>query len=300
MSKRPTRVDASRNDLERPASPHIDATIGTLLKRWRGVRHLSQLQLAADAAVSARHLSFVESGRAKPSRDMVVRIAEAMDLPIRARNELLMAAGYAPLFRETALDELPADGIPAVLQRLLEQQEPYPALIADRSWNIITCNAALIRMSRALVDPESYRAAGRASRNVMKHVFDPRLMRPAVLNWEEVAREIMLRLHHEASEAAMGEPSARLLEELRQYPGVPDYLDVRSGYGGHPGVAANSPAMTVSMRRGDVAINYVSMLTTFGTPQDVTLQELRIKLYYPADAATADTFRALAEPKQQP
>lgn len=271
-----------------PSDTHRHHSVGTLLRRWRGARHVSQLTLAAQAELSSRHLSFIESGRARPGREALLRMAEALDLPMRARNELLIAAGYAPLFRESPLHTLPQDGIPAVLQHLLNQQEPFPAMVADRSWNVITCNAAMVRMSRAFIDGASYRAAGEAARNAMKQIFDPRLLRPWVQNWSEVAREILLRLHHESADAVVGAPAAALLDELLRYPDAPALR------GSHPGLAPNAPAMTVSLRRGDLQVRYVSMLSTFGTPQDVTLQELRIKLFYPADAESAEVFRRMA------
>jgi len=265
----------------------VSCAFGRLLRQWRGARQVSQLDLALAAEVSPRHLSFVETGRAAPSRDMVLRLGETLDLPLRARNELLNAAGYAPIFNETALVEPVMDGVKTALAFILRQQEPYPALVVDRGWRIFDRNAAALRLRNAFLDPEKFAAAGAAARNAMKLIFDPLLYRPFVEDWEEIALQILLRLRHEAREGAVGEPAAQLLRELMAYPGAPQ-----------PNFAAalppNEPLMTVTLRKGDVRIKYFSTLSTFGTPQDITLQELRIKSFFPADAESAETFHRWA------
>jgi transcriptional regulator with XRE-family HTH domain len=258
---------------------------GRLLREWRAVQQSSQLTLALAAETSVRHLSFVETGRAAPSRNLVLRLCEALDLPLRARNNLLGAAGYAPIFRETALAEPPMAGVKMALDSILRQQEPYPALVADSGWNIVMRNLAGLRMRQAFIDNDSYTAAGAAARNAMKFIFDPLLYRPYVVGWKDTAAQILLRLQHEAN--AKDAPAARLIDELLAYPGVP-----------RPSFSApappNEPLMIVTLVKGPLRIKYFSTISTFGTPQDITLQELRIKNFFPADEATAIIFRRLA------
>lgn len=262
--------------------------VGLLLRRWRGARGLTQEALALEAGISPRHLSFIETGRAAPSRAVLLRLAETLDLPIRARNEVLDAAGFAPAFAETALDALPADGVKAMLRRILDQQKPYPALVADSAWNIRMANGPAMRMVMALVGETAARAAGADALNAMKQLFHPGLLRPFVENWEEVARDVLLRLAQEAAAGPMRAGAARLLAELMAYPDAPA---LRRAEAPPP----SAPAMTVRLRKGELRLAYVSMLSTFGTPQDVTLEELRIKLFFPADADSAAAFARLAE-----
>lgn len=259
---------------------------GHLMRRWRAARQSSQLALALAAGTSVRHLSFVETGRATPSRNLVLRLGEALDLPLRARNDLLGAAGYATVFRETPLAEPPMAGVKTALDSILRQQEPYPALVLDRGWNILMRNAAALRLRWAFIDSQSFAAAGEAARNAMKMIFDPLLLRPYVVGWKDSAAQILLRLHHEAT--AGDSPAARLLDELMRYPGV-------SRQGLATPAPPNEPLMTVTLVKGALTIKYFSTIATFGTPQDITLQELRIKCFFPADAATAAVFQRLAD-----
>lgn len=272
-----------------PVASLRKAPVGVLLRRWRGARGLTQEALALEAGISPRHLSFIETGRAAPSRAVLLRLAETLDLPIRARNEALDAAGFAPAFSETAFDALPADGVKAMLRRILDQQKPYPALVADSAWTIRMANGPAMRMVFAFVGEDAARAVGAEALNAMKQLFHPGLLRPFVENWEEVARDVLLRLAQEAAAGPMRAGASRLLEDLMAYPGAPA---LRRAEPPPP----SAPAMTVRLRKGDLRLSYVSMLSTFGTPQDVTLEELRIKLFFPADADSAAVFARLAEP----
>jgi hypothetical protein len=215
----------------------------------------------------------------------VLRLAEALDVPLRARNDLLRAAGYAPIFRESALAEPPMAAVKTALDSILEQQEPYPALVLDLGWNVLLRNIASLRLRHAFIDDKSAVAAGAAARNVMKLIFDPLLYRPYVLDWKDVADQILLRLRHEAT--AGDTPAAQLLDELLAYPGVPP-VNVSTP------APPNEPLMTVTFVKGPLRIKYFSTISTFGTPQDITLQELRIKCFFPADPETAAVFRRLA------
>jgi transcriptional regulator with XRE-family HTH domain len=261
---------------------------GRELRRWRRLRGASQLELAFAIGASPRHLSFVETGRARAGRNLVLRIAEALDLPIRSRNDLLTAAGYAPVFTQSALSAPPMEGVRAALEFALERQEPYPTIVARPDWTVIMANRAAFRWRRLFLTDAEKDAAGPAAANAMKMFFDPRLLRPYVINWEPNARAILLRLRHEAASQGPDGPSARLLQELLAYPGAP------AAEAADAALPANEPLMTVHMAKGKVRLSYFSMLTTFGTPQDVLLEDLRLKLFYPADEASAALFRRLA------
>ena len=270
------------------SAPLRRTPVGVLVRRWRGARGLTQEALALEAGISPRHLSFIETGRAAPSRAVLLRLTETLDLPIRARNEMLDAAGFAPAFTETAFEALPAEGVKAMLRRILDQQKPYPALVADSAWTIRMANGPAMRMVFAFVGEAAARAAGPEALNAMKQLFHPGLLRPFVENWEEVARDVLLRLAQEAAAGPMRAGAARLLEELMAYPGAPA---LRRAEPPPP----SAPAMTVRLRREGLRLSYISMLSTFGTPQDVTLEELRIKLFFPADADSAAAFARLGE-----
>jgi hypothetical protein len=223
---------------------------------------------------------------------MVLRLADALDLPMRVRNDLLLAAGFAPAFRETALAEPVMEGVKTALDFILQQQEPFPALVVDRGWNIVARNDAAVRMRKAFLDEPKVAAAGSAARNAMKLFFDPLLYRPLIVDWEATAMQILLRLWHETRSPTGGEEAAQLLRQLLEYSGVPqpDF--------GIP-IPPNEPLMTVTLRRGPVQLKYFSTLSTFGTPHDITLQELRIKCFFPADEPSAALFRRLkVEDKQ--
>ena len=260
---------------------------GDLLRRHRTARRTSQLDLALEAGISARHLSFIETGRAGPSRELVLRLGETLELTMRAQNELLEAAGYATVFRETALSAPRMAGVHTALEHILRQQEPFPALVVDPGWNIVARNRAAVRLGKAFIEPDNFHAAGEASRNAMKLIFDPLLLRPYVLDWERKAVEILQRLRWEAANPVYRNAVEQLIEDLLNYPGVRQASSLSA--------AANDPLMTVRLRKDDLRINYFSVISTFITPQDITLEELRIKSFFPADPETGQVFQKLAE-----
>ncbi len=264
------------------ASPSPADGFGAVLRYHRQVRQLSQLDLAVNAGTSPRHLSFLESGRSNPSREMVLRLADALMLTLRDRNQLLSSAGFAPLFTETPLGGDLVSPHRQALESILAKQEPYPALVADPNWNLRMRNDAMMRMARAFVPAENFAAAGVAAANAVKYLFDPLLFRPYILDWELVAAQMLERLRNEGARD--------LIAELMRYPGVPAGLLER--HVSSPSL--NDPVMTVRLAKGDLVVNYFSILSTFGLPQDITLQELRIKLFFPADTATQQTFARLA------
>ena len=180
-------------------APNLDVKpspgeLGPLLRHWRDRRGKSQLDLTVDTGVSQRHISFIESGRSTPSRQTLMEIAGALDIPLRERNTLLLAAGYAPLYAEGAWDAPEMQSIMKALERMLRQQEPFPAVVMDRHWNVLTTNAAMPRFLDCFID----RAARRGPRNLLHLMFDPQGLRPFVVNWEETARGLFERVYRES------------------------------------------------------------------------------------------------------
>lgn len=259
--------------------------VGRLLKQWRSVRRMSQLELALEAGVSARHISFVETGRSRPSREMVMLLAEVLAVPLRERNTLLEAAGHARYYRETGLSAPELAQVRRVIEFILERHEPYSAVAIDRRWNVLMANRPHERMldrlvgDRSLPDP----TAG----NLLRLTFDPDGLRPCIVNWEEVARALVDRVHREIG-GSPDEESEALLEELLSYPGVPERWRV-------PDLTRPPPVVIpIRLRAGDLQVALFSAITTLGTAQDVTLQELRIESFFPADEATDRAIRELA------
>jgi transcriptional regulator with XRE-family HTH domain len=247
---------------------------------------MSQLDLAAEAEVSSRHLSFIETGRAQPSREMLLLLARVLDVPLRDRNELLTAAGYAPVYRETRLDAPTMAQVRRAFDLILRQQEPYPAIVLDRHWNILDANAATGRLQRLLMDEASIAELGPP--NAMRLMFHPRGFRPSIVNWEAAAAALIQWLHRDALSGVADAETRRLLEELLAYPGVPRHwrvLDLD---------ASTAPFLTLELRKDSASFRFFTTLTTLGTPHDITLQELRIESFFPADEATEEAARRLA------
>ncbi|MFC4121761.1 helix-turn-helix domain-containing protein [Nonomuraea zeae] len=258
----------------RPRRP--DSPLGQLLRHWRQVRRMSQLVLAHHAQVSPRHLSFVESGRSTPSREMIITLAGALEVPLRERNDLLLAAGYAPAYRESGIAEPAMAAIRAALERALSHHEPYPAVVMDRYWNITQVNRAAEVMFGRLLGGTS--ATGTA--NVIRLMFDPAGLRPHVANWEQVAPALIQRVHREAVGGVQDPGTRALLAEVLSRPGI------RAGWREPDLTSAIMPIIPVVFVHGGVTASYFSMITTVGTPQDITAQEVRLESFYPADAAT--------------
>jgi transcriptional regulator with XRE-family HTH domain len=253
--------------------PHI--SFGLLLRRWRIIRRLSQLNLALDAEISTRHLSCLETGRAEPSREMVLRLAEALQVPLRERNALLLAGGYAPIYRQTRLDTMELEGAGHALDLLMRQQEPYPAFVLDRYWNILRMNDGMKRFLGLFLGCDDL-----ALGNPIRLVFDPQGLRPFIQNWEDVAARLMRRVHREAAANPCDEKMKDFLDELVSYPGVPARWRLHDFDGSAP------PFLTIDYRWKDSTLRLFSTITTFGTAQDIELQELRIESCFPADETT--------------
>lgn len=262
-------MKATARDI-RTASP-----AGILLRQWRDVRGKTQLDLSFDAGVSQKHISFVESGRSTPSRQMLLDLAQALDVPLRERNELLIAAGYAPLYSGHALDAPVMNSISKALQRMLRQHEPFPAIVMDRHWNVLMTNDAAPDLFNCFVDL----AAWPRPRNLLHLIFDPKGLRPFVANWPETARGLLARVHREALGHFIDDKTKALLAELSQYPGVK--AEWRA-----PSPSSVLPVIPLSLTKDGVTLNYFSLITTVGTPQTVTAEELRLECMFPADDKT--------------
>ncbi len=244
---------------------------------------MAQLTLAVEAEVSARHLSYIEGGRAQPSREMILRLSEALQIPLRERNTLLLAAGYAPLYRKTDLSSPELVEARSAVEFILAQQEPYPAIVLDRHWNVLMANAATERFLALF--PE---CAAPGPRNGPRLMFHPQGLRPFVENWEDVAARLIQRLHREAAANPADTDTRALLEELLAYPGVPERWRM-------PDLdQPPTPLLPVCYQREGQPFRFFSTITTFGTPQDITLQELRIESFFPADETTRTALVRLA------
>jgi len=260
---------------------------GSLLRHWRSARRISQLALATEAEISGRHLSFLETGRAQPSREMVRLLATVLDVPLGEQNAMMVAAGFAPIFGERELSAPDLDHVRRALDFILRQQEPFPAIVIDGQWDIVMRNAAADRIF-GLFKPSS-KVGREYGRNAMRTVFHPEGVRQYVLNWEELAGPLIQTLHREAA-AATTPAAARLRDELLAYPGVPSPWKVPDPF------APVAPLLTMRVKKDDNEAAFFSMLTTFATPRDITLQQLRIECFYPADTQTEELARRLAAP----
>lgn len=259
-------------------------TFAARLRRWREHRGLSQLALAGRADISQRHLSFLELGRASPSRGMVGRLATALDLPLRQHNALLLAAGFAPAWRQRDLAAPDMAEVASALDYMLAQQEPYPAVVVDRHWNLLKANAGAVRLMEFLVGP----IAPGTPINLADALVAPDLLRPHLANWAEVVRHFIRSV--EADAAADGLPeTAALLDRLVSYRGV------RAALSAGPNTAAAGPVLPLHFRKRDTALRLFTTIATLGTPQDITAQELRIECFFPMDETTAKLLRGWAK-----
>lgn len=275
--------------------PTTPKSIGDLLRDWRERRRLSQMALAMEAKVSTRHLSFMETGRARPSREMLLRLSEHLAVPLRDRNTLLLAAGYAPAYPERALDDPGLGAAREVIERVLAGHEPYPALAIDRHWNLAAANRAvpplLAGVAPELLEPPV---------NVLRVSLHPEGLAPRIANLPDWREHLLTRLDHEAALSADATLEA-LLAELRGYP-VPAAAPRTARNQPPPGIAGVAVPFQLKTDRG--LLSFISTTMVFGTPVDVTLAELAIEAFFPADALTAEALRgpvheAAAEEKNE-
>jgi transcriptional regulator with XRE-family HTH domain len=264
----------------------IARPVGDHLREWRQRRRLSQLDLACSADISTRHLSFVETGRSQPSREMVLHLAEQLDVPLRERNVLLVAAGYAPMFPERGLDDPALAAARGAIDQLLKGHEPYPAVVINRHWTLVAANAAIAPLL-AGVDP----ALLRPPVNVLRLSLHPDGMAPRIANLGEWRAHLLERLRRQI-ELSADPVLSELLDELRAYPAPRQ----------RPVASAAAPAhqqVVVPLRLAAEAgeLSFLSTTMVFGTPVDITLSELALEAFFPADAATAETLRRMAPPR---
>lgn len=250
--------------------------VGEMLRDWRRRRRLSQLELSIRADISTRHLSFLETGRSTPSREMVLQLADRLDLALRERNRLLLAAGYAPVYPENSLNAPSMTAIRSAIRQVLDGHEPYPAVIVDRVWNLVDANESLSvltdLMAPWLLVPPA---------NVLRASLHPEGLAPHIVNLGEWRAHLLHRLSRQVEFS--GDPElADLEKELRGYPGDETHV-------GSP--AVNSIVVPVRVRRGALVLNLFTTVATFGTPLDVTISELSIESFYPADETTARELR---------
>lgn len=256
---------------------------GAELRSWRQRRGMSQERLAEHAEVSTRHLSCLETGRATPSRDMVLVLSSALELPLRDRNQLLAAAGFTGAYREEALDGPAMQSLDHAITQLLDKLDPYPAVVVDRGWNVVRMNGGATRFLPLFVPPTAPREV---TSNLVRALVHPLGCRPYLVNWEEVVRAVVERARHEAAKDAEGSPRKKLVDEALSYP------DVRSTLR-HPSAGALLPFVPLHVRNDGVEARFFTMLTTIGTPLDVTAEELSIEAYFPADDATRALMKRL-------
>jgi len=262
---------------------------GGLLKSWRAARRYSQFELALQTQVSQRHLSFLESGRAQPSRDMVLHLAQALLVPLRERNDLLVAAGFAPIYAERTLNDGAMAAIRQALETTLRHHDPFPALVVDRCWNVVLHNAAVDRLIGLLGEPARVwaRVDPSGGRNLMRLTLHPEGLQPLVVDWPATAAALLRRLQVEVQANPANTGLQHLLADLRALPGVPPN---RPPGGAYPSMEV--PVMTLRLRQGDATLEFFSMICTFGTALDLTADELRLELLFPGDESTARFLQA--------
>lgn len=264
-----------------PSRPPGAQGVGELLRTWRLRRRRSQLDLASEAGVSTRHLSFVETGRARPSRELLLHLAAHLDIPLRERNALLLAAGYAPVYGHRPLDDAAMAPVRAALDVVLRGHEPFPAVVVDRHWDLVAANAAALGVLAGGVDP----ALLAPPANVLRASLHPDGLAPRIANLDQWSAHLVARLRREVD--LYGDPAlVALLEELCGYPGV--VADPP------PEDPASRLFVRLELRTETGALRFFSTVATFGTARDVTVEELAIESFFPADRATEEALRSAA------
>ena len=258
------------------------SSFADLLRSWRQKRRLSQLELALTSGVSQRHVSFLESGRAKPSRDMILQLSETLAVPLRERNDLLIAAGFAPMFRARQIDDPQMAQVMGAVKMMLGNHEPFPAIAVDRCWNIRVTNRPF-EMLTGMMGADLWTQIGGTERNLMKLFFHPNGIKPFIANWKAIAPVLWHRASREA-EVMGGEDMKLLLADLSQYQSAETLWAAED--------AILVPVLPVEVEKDGAKISLFTVISTFGTAQDATADELRIESFFPADAVTEQLFRA--------
>lgn len=281
-------------------SPHLPSSFGMLLKQWRSKRGFSQLELSLASEVSQRHISFLESSRSHPSREMVLKLATVLEVPLRQQNLLLTTAGFAPIHTETDLSAPEMAVVRKAVDFMLLKQEPYPAFAIDRYWNLLLANDAANRLLTAFIDLETLQAqfSQDGKVNLLRVMFHPQGLRPFVVNWADAAGQLLRRVQQEARDSLVKvdskhsetmnvttDRSRELLEELMGYPDVTELWQSANR------ALPNSLLLAVHLKRDRLELKFFSTIATLGTAADITLQELRIECMFPADAATEHNWQ---------
>ncbi|HWW07517.1 helix-turn-helix transcriptional regulator [Collimonas sp.] len=258
------------------------------LRYWRGKRGYSQLRLSTESHISQRHISFLESGRSQPSRELILKLGTTLDIPLRQRNVMLLAAGFAPAYQERKLSDPELASVKQALDFMLAQQVPYPALVVDRLWNLVMSNGPAAMLIRWLLDMPENQPIPREGVNVLKLMLDPQAIRKYLVNWQDVSADLLHWIQREAMSDGPGSEATNLLEQLLALPGVKaatqtPNLDTRV-----------LPFLAMTIKKDEVELNLFTSIATMGTPHDVTVHELRIESFFPADAATAAWFKSRA------
>ncbi|OHV34001.1 hypothetical protein BCD49_26040 [Pseudofrankia sp. EUN1h] len=259
------------------------SALGDQLRHWRGLRRFSQLDLASAAGSTPRYVSFVESGRARPSRQMIERLARTLDIPLRDRNLLLLAGGYAPSYAHEPLDSPRLRQVGAALAAMLDQHDPLPAVIMNRSWDVLRANQGAQLLFGRLCAPEPVPEPA----NVLRLVIEPGPVRRAIRNWNSVVPHLLERARREAVGGVLDDRTAELVRGLRARPGVASLLAAPES-----GLEA-APVVDVQFEVDGTPLNLFSVVSTIGTPIDITAQELRLESFFPSDDATRENWSRL-------
>ena len=263
-------------------SPHFP----DLLRNWRKIRKISQWNLSLVAGVSQRHLSFLESGRSSPSRDMVILLAKSLELPLREQNGLLNSAGFASVYSHSSIDQKDLEQAHHALGVMLKHHEPYPAVVIDRNWNILMMNDANMKVFSLLLDPIKVWddiAPGKPP-NVLRMTLHSKGLKPFVTNWAELAAYFVNQLTTELAMNPYNSEAKELMDEISDYPDIPDPHFIPTG---------SKPYLTFGLVKGTLELSFFTLISTFGTPLDVTLQEIRIETFFAADKHTDELVKSL-------
>ena len=263
-----------RNLNSAPAPPEL----GAMLRYWRDLRGKSQLELSSYTGVSQRHISFIESGRSSPSRQTLMDIAQALDVPLRDRNSLLLAAGFAPIYSAAPWNATEMQGVTRALERMLRQHEPFPAVVMDRYWNVLTTNEAAPRFFNCFIDMKKRTGP----RNMLHLVFDPDGMRPHIAEWDQVAPALIHRIARESVGHVIDSKTQELITALLSYPGIKAEWKTPKAVPTTPTL----PVIPLGFNHDGATLRYFSMISTVGTPQTIAAQELRIECLFPVDEST--------------
>jgi transcriptional regulator with XRE-family HTH domain len=269
-------------DKTHPDKTNPDKAFGQLLKHWRCQRNFSQLELSLASGVSQRHISFIESGRARPSREMILKLSAVLDIPLRQQNKMLTTAGFAPIYSEFDLSAPEVLPIRRALEFTLRQQEPYPALVMDRYWNQVMLNQGAINLMNWLLT--GLTIADEIGPNLMKLMLHPQGVKERIQNWDGIVPHLIHRVHREALSEGQDAQSQTLFDTLLTYPGIRELWQAPAKDNWQ------LPLLTVNFSHAGQQLSCFTTLTTLGTPQDITLQELRLECFFPADQHTEQQF----------